>query len=84
LIISQLETSDVLDITVSYKYCCALLDKGEMRQWGKFLFAKHADVDVLSMEHRENKRKEKEAKLKAIKRGEKIDLKTEFISKVGG
>ena len=41
LIITNLETSDVMDISVSYKFCCALLERGELRKWGKFLFTKH-------------------------------------------
>ena len=80
LIITSLETSDVMDISVSYKYCCALLDKGELRKWGKFLFTKHD----ITEEQLKKRKQDKINKKKAIKKGEKFEIKIETISKIGG
>jgi hypothetical protein len=40
MIISKLESVDVVDIGASFKYCVALLDDGYMRQWGCMLLEK--------------------------------------------
>ena len=69
-----------MDISVSYKYCIALLDKGELRQWGKFLFTKHD----ITEEQLAKRKQEKINKKKAIKKGEKFEIKIETISKIGG
>lgn len=34
LIITSLESVDVIDIAASYKYCVALVENGDMRYWG--------------------------------------------------
>lgn len=40
MILPALEPHDVIDIACDYKYCAALIDKGEIRQWGKYLLDK--------------------------------------------
>jgi len=40
MIISKLESVDVVDISASFKYCVALLDNGDMRNWGCHLNSK--------------------------------------------
>ena len=42
---TQLETSEVHDISCSYKYAVAIIDKGEIRQWGKYLADKNIDAE---------------------------------------
>lgn len=37
VVMKQLENSEVRDIACNYKQCYALIDKGEIMQWGKFL-----------------------------------------------
>jgi hypothetical protein len=39
-----LDNENVVDISVDTKYCLILLEKGEIRQWGKYLLDKKVDA----------------------------------------
>ena len=45
MIITELETAEVRDIACAYKQCVALIDKGEIRIWGKYLLAKQRQAE---------------------------------------
>lgn len=45
MIITELETAEVTDIACDYKQCVALVDKGEIRIWGKYLLAKQLQAE---------------------------------------
>lgn len=40
VVMSELESSEVHDIAACYKYIAVIIDKGEIRQWGKYLLDK--------------------------------------------
>lgn len=41
MIISKLESTEVIDIGASFKYCVALVENGFMNVWGQYLKAKY-------------------------------------------
>lgn len=69
MIMPSLETSDVYDLSCCYKYAAVLIDKGEIRQWGKYLMDKQdkADEPKKPKKKGENKEGEGEAsKLESV------------------
>jgi hypothetical protein len=44
ILLKSFDNENVVDITVDTKYCLALLEKGEIRQWGKYLLDKKVDA----------------------------------------
>ena len=52
---TQLETSEVKDMACNYKYAVAIIDKGEIRQWGKYLLDKSMDKKKEKKERKEKK-----------------------------
>jgi hypothetical protein len=43
-LLKGLDNENVVDIAVDTKYCLVLLEKGEIRQWGKYLLDKKVDA----------------------------------------
>ena len=40
------EKSEVFDIACNYKYCIAIIEKGELKTWGKYLAVKSSAKKV--------------------------------------
>jgi len=58
MIFTPLETEDVFDIACDYKYCAVLIDKGEIRTWGKYLLEKtSSNQDKEKNQNAKNKNK---------------------------
>ena len=76
MIIAELETVDVRDIACDYKQCVALIDKGELRVWGKYLLAKQLQAEKNEDQHQAG---DKNAQNDGDKEGEsKIEVMAQF------
>lgn len=65
-IISALETVDVVDISCEYKYVAALIDKGEIRKWGKYLMDKQEKNEVESRNKKQKDNSEEDHSQKIL------------------
>lgn len=59
----SLEQNEVIDIACSYKYAIAIIDKGEMRIWGKYLAAQSEDKNDKSKTKKAGDDDEQETKV---------------------
>lgn len=61
-----METSEIKDIACNYKYAVAIIDKGEIRQWGKYLLDKNIDDKKEKKDPKEKKKEEGEVESKVL------------------